>query len=55
MKNFIRKTAGIRKGTSKKNEGLFSDLSYKAGSYNSLINNDFLSSVTVIGIFIVNK
>jgi hypothetical protein len=55
MKNFIRKTTGIRKETSKKNAGLFSDLIYKTDWCNALINKYLLSPLPMMGIFIVNK
>jgi|APMed6443717190_1056831.scaffolds.fasta_scaffold67894_1 hypothetical protein len=55
MKNFIRKTTGIRKETGKKNAGLFSDLIYKTDWCNTLINKYLLSLLPVMGIFIVNK
>jgi hypothetical protein len=55
MKDFIRKQTAIRKKTSKKNAGLFSDLSYKAEWFNYVINKHLSHLLAVIGIFIVNK
>ena len=44
MKNFIRKTIGIRKETSTKNAGLFSGLLHKSDWHNTLINK-YISSL----------
>jgi hypothetical protein len=55
MKDFIKKQTAIRKKTSKKNAGLFSDLSYKTGWHNSMINKYLSCFLAMVGIFIVNK
>jgi hypothetical protein len=55
MKYFTRKTTGIRKGTSQKNAGLFSDLLHKSEWYNLLINMCLSYWSAVTGISIVNK
>jgi len=55
MKNFIRKTTGIRKETSSKNAGLFSGLLYKTGLHNTMINKYLPNLYVAAGIYIVNK
>jgi hypothetical protein len=55
MKYFTRKTTGIRKGTSQKNGGLFSDLLHKSDWSNLLINMCLSYWSAVIGMCIVNK
>jgi hypothetical protein len=55
MKYFTRKTNGIRKGTNKKNGGLFSDLLHKPNWSNFLINMCLSYLPAIKGICIVNK
>jgi len=55
MKNFIRKTTGIRKETRFENAGLFSGLLYKSEWYKTMINKYLHILCSVAGIYIVNK